>query len=271
MQVPNWRDFLQCSVCANKYNASQVVPISLSCGHTLCRKCLTKLKTRACPYDKTSISPNVEALPPNNALLQLLGQKIDENNVDLSQLKLSEGDCEQFKESQSSIEELALFLQPLAEQGITAAVSHLTSPMLKELVTVVSCQVLESEGRARALRAARSIADQTVTELLVMHQNQQQISTLLWTAVRNRGCQFLGPVMQEEALKLILKLLENGKFLSRKTIVLYVVEQLQQDFPQASKTNVGHVVHLLYRASCFNVSSSLLWLCGSINANVHTP
>jgi len=195
----------------------------------------------------------VESLPPNNALLQLLGQKIDKNNADLSQLNLSEGDCEQFKESQLSIEELALFLQPLAEQGITAAVSHLTRPMLKKLVTVVNCQVLESEGRARALRAARSIADRTVTELLVMHQNQQQISTLLWTAVRNRGCQFLGPVMQEEALKLILKVLEIGKFLSRKTIVLYVVQQLQQDFPQASKTCVGHVVQLLYRASCFNV------------------
>ena len=51
-----------------------------------------------------------------------------------------------------------------------------------------------------------------------------------------------------------LKVLESGKFLSRKTIVLYVVQQLQQDFPQASKTCVGHVVQLLYRASCFNVS-----------------
>ena len=54
------------------------------------------------------------------------------------------------------------------------------------------------------MRAARSIADRTVTELLVMHQNQQQLSTQLWTAVKNRGCQFLGPVMQEEALKLVL-------------------------------------------------------------------
>ena len=45
--------------------------------------------------------------------------------------------------------------------------------------------------------------------------------------------------------------------MARKTIVLYVVQKLQQDFPQASKTSVGHVVQLLYRASCFNVSQSL--------------
>ena len=51
---------------------------------------------------------------------------------------------------------------------------------------MVNCQILEGDGRVRALRAARSIADQTVTELLVMHQNQQQMSMLLWTVVRNR-------------------------------------------------------------------------------------
>ena len=98
-----------------------------------------------------------------------------------------------------------MFLQPLAEQGITVAIGYLTKPVLKKLVTVVNCQILEREGRARAMRAARSIADRTITELLVMHQNQQQIASLLWTAVRTRGCQFLGPVMQEAALKLIVK------------------------------------------------------------------
>lgn len=261
MQAPSWTEFLQCSVCTNKYDASQVVPVSLSCGHTICRKCLGKLKTRVCPYDKAAISPNAEFLPPNHALLFLLGHELDDGSTDLSnKLGLSEGDLEQCHTVQETLKELVLFLQPFVEQGngATAAVTgtHLTRPMLKKLVTVVNCQVLESEGRARAMRAARSVADRTVTELLVLHQNQQQISTLLWTAVRNRGCQFLGPVMQEATLKLIMKVLESGRFLSRKNIVLYVVQQLlrEQEFPLASKTCVGHVVQLLYRASCFNVS-----------------
>ena len=208
-----------------------------------------------CPYDRTSISPDMESMPANTALLNLLGHQL-EKEFDLSHLGLSEADVEQYKVVRGALEELGLFLQPLAEQGISSAVSHLTRPMLKKLVTIVNCQVLEVEGRCRALRAARSISDRAVTELLVLHQNQQQISTLLWTAVRNRGCQFLGPVMQEEGLKLILKVLESGTFMSRKTIVLYVVQQLQHDFPQASKTCVGHVVQLLYRASCFNVSEA---------------
>ena len=119
--------------------------------------------------------------------------------------RLSLTEQEHYKSALYAIGELAMVLKPLAEHGTAAVVVHLTKPMLKKLVTVVNCQVLEGDGRARVLRASRSIADRTVTELLVMHQNQQQLSTLLWTAVRNRGCQFLGHVMQAEALKLILR------------------------------------------------------------------
>ena len=263
MQAPSWTDFLQCSVCTNRYNTTSLLPISLSCGHTICKKCLTEFMAKVCPYDKTAISPNAELLPPNSALLWLLGDGEGEEGEscelgDFSLLGLTPEDLEHFKSSRGSIKKAAMYLQPLAEPGSSQVIHYLTRPMLKKLVTVVSCQFQEADGRARVLRAARSITDRTVTELLVMHQNQQQISTLLWSAIRSRGCQFLGPVMQEEALKLILKVLEGGAFLSRKNIVLYVVQQLQQqEFHQASKTSVGHVVQLLYRASCFNVSSLL--------------
>ena len=147
----------------------------------------------------------MEDFPGNAALLQLLGYawKFTLDNPKVA--KMSDSDRTHYTCAVSAIVELASFLQPLAEHGITAAITYLNKPMLKKLVTVVNSQVLEPEGQTRAVRAARSIADRAVTELLVMHQNQQQISTLLWTAVRNRGCQFLGPVMQEEALRLILK------------------------------------------------------------------
>ena len=35
---------------------------------------------------------------------------------------------------------------------------------------------------------------------------------------------------------------------------MFVVQRLEPHFPQASKTSIGHVVQLLYRASCFKVS-----------------
>ena len=60
--------------------------------------------------------------------------------------------------------------------------------------------------------------------------------------------------MQEETLKLVLLALEDGTPLSRKVLVMFVVQKLEMQFPQASKTSVGHVVQLLYRASCFKVT-----------------
>lgn len=71
--------------------------------------------------------------------------------------------------------------------------SVLSRPMQRKLVTLINCQLVEDEGRTRAMRAARSLGERTVTELILQHQNPQQLSANLWAAVRARGCQFLGP------------------------------------------------------------------------------
>ena len=260
MQAPGWTDFLQCSVCMNQYDCSAVIPVSLSCGHSICKRCLGKLKATMCPYDRTPISANVEFMPPNTAFLLLLGFNSDDWSHEIMNLcpsVIPEDEIAGYLEARTAVESLALFLRPYAKNGILQATACIPKAILKKLVALLNHPITDAEGRMKALRAARSIADRTVTELLKTHQNQQQVSSQLWSAVRQRGCQFLGPVMQEEALKLILKVLESGRFLSRKNIVLYVVQQLQQDFPNASKTNIGHVVQLLYRASCFNVSRLL--------------
>lgn len=59
---------------------------------------------------------------------------------------------------------------------------------------------------------------------------------------------------KKQVLKLVLLALEDGSPLSRKVLVMFVVQRLEPHFPQASKTSIGHVVQLLYRASCFKVS-----------------
>lgn len=163
---------------------------------------------------------------------------------------LNPDDLQCYKLAKKCIEELALYLKPYPNGNV----GLLSRPMQRKLVTLVNCQLMEDEGRSRSLRAARSLGERTVTELILQHQNPQQLSTNLWAAVRARGCQFLGPAMQEEVLKLVLLALEDGSALSRKVLVMFVVQRLEPHFPQASKTSIGHVVQLLYRASCFKVS-----------------
>lgn len=73
-----------------------------------------------------------------------------------------------------------------------------------------------------------SLFHYNITNFQNIFQNPQQLSANLWAAVRARGCQFLGPAMQEEVLKLVLLALEDGSALSRKVklsidLLLYVV------------------------------------------------
>lgn len=68
----------------------------------------------------------------------------------------------------------------------------------------------------QALKAARSLAERSLVEIILEQQSSGQLTASLWAAVRARGCQFLGPAMQEEVLKLVLLALEDGSALSRK-------------------------------------------------------
>ena len=273
IQAPQWTEFLSCPVCTNEFNEDPRPPVSLGCAHTICRLCLSKLSKQQCPYDQTEVQTPIKDLPVNYALLKLVVPDIDCPKS----LKINVEDVEQNQESfdfaRACMEDLATYLLPMSSLTSPQACSItgklalmnlnnnaqsngiLTKPMQRKLVTMVNCQLVEEEGRCRALRAARSLGERTVKELILLHQNPTHLSANLWASVRNRGCQFLGPAMQEEVLRLILLALEDGNSLSRKVLVLFVVQRLESKFTQASKTSIGHVVQLLYRASCFKVSA----------------
>uniref|UniRef100_A0A182WLH5 RING-type E3 ubiquitin transferase n=1 Tax=Anopheles minimus TaxID=112268 RepID=A0A182WLH5_9DIPT len=221
--------------------------------------------------DSTSSSGSINPPPTGNVSNASAGITDPDLNSTSVQ-SLSPENLQYYKSAKACIEELALYLKPCSPAGsaslaaggagsnsiVTSSgpsgASLLSRQMQRKLVILVNCQLIEDEGRARSLRAARSLGERTVMELILHHQNPQQLSTNLWAAVRARGCQFLGPAMQEEVLKLVLLALEDGSALSRKVLVMFVVQRLEPHFSQASKTSIGHVVQLLYRASCFKVS-----------------
>ncbi|XP_022124236.1 roquin-1 isoform X2 [Pieris rapae] len=252
IQAPHWTDYLNCPVCFREYGLSPRSPVSLGCGHTLCEHCLKQLNRKYCPFDQTVIQGDPEEFPVNTALLQLAGYPPPPKPIHPPCIQaLSETDREAYDIIVTCLEQLAVYLKICANNS---AGNRLSRPMQRKLVTLLQCAITDEEGRGRAARAARSLGERSVTELILQHQNPQQLSANLWAAVRARGCQFLGPAMQEEVLKLVLLALEDGSPLSRKVLVMFVVQRLERDFPQASKTSIGHVVQLLYRASCFKVS-----------------
>jgi RING finger/CCCH-type zinc finger protein len=210
IQAPQWTEFLSCPVCCNAFDVALRSPISLGCGHTVCKACLSNLHRKQCPFDQTTISIDIESLPVNTALLQLVGPTIKKDNEEVLDHKIvSRDNVTYYQDSRKCVEELAMYLKPHPNGSACGSGSILSRPMQRKLVTLINCQLVEDEGRTRAMRAARSLGERTVTELILQHQNPQQLSANLWAAVRARGCQFLGPGASKQLITQEKKNVQN--------------------------------------------------------------
>lgn len=65
--------------------------------------------------------------------------------------------------------------------------------MQRKLISLLCYQLMEYKGLQRALKTARALAERALSELIIYHQDNSNISAVLWSAIRSRGCQFLGP------------------------------------------------------------------------------
>ncbi|CAF1437733.1 unnamed protein product [Rotaria magnacalcarata] len=260
-----YNEFLRCAICSHDFEYENYLyrPITLSiCGHTMCGQCIDIICNQTkCPQDQISFGMNntpIDQLPTNYPLLSIIYDPMKlpediEQRYDqcVAYMKLDDETKSFFCRIQTILNDIAISIKPILNDKECQSV--LSRPMIRKIFSVLNCQYIDREGRLKALKAARSLGERTCIDFILHHQNPQQLTANLWSAVRSRGCQFLGPAMQEEVLKLILLALEDGSALSRKVLVLFVVQKLAPQYPRASKTSVGHVVQLLYRASCFKV------------------
>lgn len=242
-----WSEVLCCPLCSHIFGTDKP-PVNLACGHAICRDCLFALRSPCCPLDQSAVTIRFDDLPVNAALLSILGIDTITDNRRQSEIDKA------FSRIESILIKISSYLRRAeSERGGSVWSEDLSRPVQRKLIALLCFQLLEDEGRQRALKTARALAERILSELVIFHQNTAHLSSNLWSAVRARGCQFLGPAMQEEVLRLILLTLSEGALIARKTLVMYIVQTLGEDYPQVSKTCVGHVVQLLYRASCFNV------------------
>jgi hypothetical protein len=69
-------DYLTCNVCVELFDNKEHLPLILSCGHTLCRCCISSIHQAQgfimCPIDRSPESKPIESLITNLALLQLV-------------------------------------------------------------------------------------------------------------------------------------------------------------------------------------------------------
>nr|CAD7402160.1 unnamed protein product [Timema cristinae] len=117
--APQWTEFLSCPVCCNEFDATLRSPISLGCGHTVCRTCLSNLHRKQCPFDQTTINTEIENLPVNYALLQLVGVIVPEIECNGNIKHLSTDELSSYLQAKKCIEELALYLKPFSSVNLS--------------------------------------------------------------------------------------------------------------------------------------------------------
>ena len=111
IQAPQWTEFLSCPVCYNVFNEELYRPISLACGHTVCKTCLSKFQQRKCPFDQSLITRDIEELPANFALLQLISVTA---SPDKRKSCVPEEYKKHYEKSRKCVEDLALLLKPVS-------------------------------------------------------------------------------------------------------------------------------------------------------------
>ncbi|KAF8357676.1 rle-1 [Pristionchus pacificus] len=252
-----WAEVLCCPLCVKVFSRHKQA-VNLFCSHAVCTDCIEKKMDdeHICLTDKIEGKLPLSVLPRNKAMMSIVGVDVQqglESFIDHDET-LQRDDLFVMQNIDDSLCGVASYLRKIeSERGGSVWSEVMSRTVQRKIVHLICLQLAEPSGRLRAARQARQIAERILCEVMLGSQNQQSLSHQLWTAVRARGCQFLGPAMQEDVLNLILLTMSHNALIARKTLVMYVVKRLSETYPQTSKTCVGHVVQLLYRASCFNV------------------
>ncbi|CAG7636853.1 unnamed protein product [Allacma fusca] len=221
----NVDSFNSCPICLLKFNPGSRIPVGFNMTHNvICAKCLHQLH------------PNQSSIT-NLPLLVFLGVTID--GIPLGSAK----DQAVSLACRASVENLVSLAAVAKARNVSRAISKKVSNLLVWLTPVT---------QKKLISLGKSLGNRVLLELISQCQfSNYRAQQQLWSAIRARSCQFMGPALQDEALKLILLALEDGSALSRKVLIMFVVQRLNPQFPQASKTSIGHVIQLLYRSGCF--------------------
>lgn len=115
VQTPQWTDVLCCCICYNIFDGVKHQPVSLVCGHTACRGCLVKLKSKQCPFDQSAINIPVADLLQNSRILKIL-DIIPPNEEDKIRKLFEVDDGRKFKEAIEILEQMTIYLKRAASE-----------------------------------------------------------------------------------------------------------------------------------------------------------
>src|SRR5690349_2954689 len=74
----------RCEICQAKFDSNYNIPKVLVCGHTVCSKCVERMKDKdilRCPFDRKLIDYDEDKIAINYYILSLIDGSIKENPI----------------------------------------------------------------------------------------------------------------------------------------------------------------------------------------------
>ncbi|CAF0845566.1 unnamed protein product [Adineta steineri] len=117
--------------------------------------------------------------------------------------------------------------------------------MIRKIFGVLNNQYLDDEGHLKVFKAACRLGEHICTDIIVHHQNRQELLLKFWSTVGIANPELIKPEIQTNLLKMIISIFqEKIFFLSEKHLVHAILLRTALD-AQMYKTTIKNYVHLL--------------------------
>lgn len=176
-------DLLTCTICFELFDMKEKVPLSLICGHTFCRYCLSIMnpinKGIACPLDSNIDSRDLSSIPKNYSLIEIItlassnkqlinpkpsvvaGQILDNLNQKLSDLEKAKSYSEQCKEE--SIQALTSSFNSLRE-----ILNYRESDLIGEITsthTIINEKLNQATNSLNLLKSQEKVSNLIIPDI----------------------------------------------------------------------------------------------------------
>lgn len=173
--------FLKCPVCREVYDSDRLTPRLLTCGHSVCTSCLSRMLDAGaivCPIDQTRTqTPAATELPKNLALLDLIpAQEAPRDGPASAQEPSPAGDAP----PETTATATATTATPPASSGVVCAVHNEPTKVFDTLCgrpVCLMCVALEHSGHTfiPLEDAGEFLQGQTRTSVTSLHERAARV------------------------------------------------------------------------------------------------
>ncbi|CAF3930229.1 unnamed protein product [Rotaria magnacalcarata] len=220
---PYYMQFLRCAKCSHvfEYENRSYHPITIpTCGHTMCKK-----------YHRP-----IDQLPTNYPLLIIL---YDPSKLPKDHIRTLCAD--------KTLGDISMAIKPMINSKECESV--ISRSMIRKIFSLLNSQYIEREGLSKFLKAMRSLAEHICLDIMLGHQNPQQLTNDVWSTVGFQNHTFYESAIQEKVLNHILSFFKHHAESQAEDIASFVIKDVHGN----DRRDIRPIVDLLSGASCFQV------------------